>query len=43
MGNCYMNRGIKLFKQLPYNIKLMGHKIKFKSIVKRWIGIRLFP
>lgn len=30
-----INRGIKLFNQLPYNIKLVENDIKFKLMIKR--------
>jgi len=35
MGNYYINRGIKLFNQLPLNIKLIDNDIKFKVIIKK--------
>jgi len=37
MNNYYINRGIKLFNQLPANFKLIDHKIKFKIMVKNYL------
>lgn len=34
MGNYYVNSGIKLFNQLPSEIKLIGNKIKFILKIK---------
>lgn len=45
MGNNYINSGIKLFNQLPSEIKLIDNKMKFmltiKNVYKRLFDRRL--